>query len=728
MSQSQHHRDTPAEISALQDFVAAMTTLVEQPLSEQALLDAATPLLARLVARDDWLPEALARPHPQFYRQYALHVDPQDRFSVVSFVWGPGQTTPVHDHTVWGLIGMLRGEEIAQPYRLDEHGKAVPDGEAERLRPGDVAAVSPRLGDVHRVSNAFADRTSISIHVYGANIGAVQRWVYPPEGGRKPFVSGYSTPAEFVPVSPEFVRTAWRERREVALIDLREEDPFAQSHPLFAAQLSLSRLELDTPWRLPRRDVPVVLYDDGEGLVEQAGRRLRALGYTQVFVLEGGLAGWRDSGAELFRDVNSPSKAFGELVEHERHTPSLAAEEVKALLDEGADVVVLDARRFDEYQTMSIPTGTSVPGAELALRVRDLAPDPKTRVIVNCAGRTRSIIGTQSLVNAGIPNPVSALRNGTIGWTLAGFALDHGQSRHFGPASEAAHASAREAAQALARRAGVERLSPQALDDVDPPNRTVYRYDVRSPEEYAAGHLPGFGSAPGGQLVQETDVFAPVRGARIVLVDDDGVRAPMTAHWLAQQGWDVAWIDGVPASRLVETAAWPALPDIPAIEGLSPAALAEGLARQEVTLIDLTTSARHVQRHIPGAWWALRSQLPQALARIAQDEPAPRRFVLTCGTSALARLVARDLAALTDIPVQVLEGGNAAWFAAGLPAESGEQRLASPRIDRYRRPYEGTDNPREAMQGYLDWEYGLVAQLAKDGTHGFKVLGPESHA
>lgn len=260
--------------------------------------------------------------------------------------------------------------------------------------------------------------------------------------------------------------------------------------------MSLSRLELDTPWRLPRRDVPVVLYDDGEGLVEQAGRRLRALGYTQVFVLEGGLAGWRDSGAELFGDVNSPSKAFGELVEHERHTPSLAAEEVKALLDEGADVVVLDARRFDEYQTMSIPTGTSVPGAKLALRVRDLAPDPKTRVIVNCAGRTRSIIGTQSLVNAGIPNPVSALRKGTIGW-------------------------------ALARRAGVERLSPQALDGADPPNRTVYRYDVRSPEEYAAGHLPGFGSAPGGQLVQETDVFARVRGAGIAQDGSPPLRADM---------------------------------------------------------------------------------------------------------------------------------------------------------------------------------------------------------
>ncbi|HET7868550.1 MAG TPA: rhodanese-like domain-containing protein, partial [Burkholderiaceae bacterium] len=316
-------------------------------------------------------------------------------------------------------------------------------------------------------------------------------------------------------LSGHAVREALRARQEVALIDVREEHPFAQQHPLFAAQLACSRLEVDAPWRLPRRDVSLVVYDDGEGLAEPAARRLQALGYTRVSLLEGGLAGWRQGGGERFRDVNVPSKAFGELVEHERHTPSLAAGEVKALLDVGADVVVLDARRFDEYQTMSLPQGISVPGAELVLRVRELAPNPATQVIVNCAGRTRSIIGTQSLVNAGIPNPVAALRNGTIGWTLAGFALAHGLSRRAGAVSLAAREQARSAAQALAARAGAQRLDAAALAAPDPPGRTVYRYDVRSPEEYADGHLPGFGSAPGGQLVQETDVFAPVRGARL---------------------------------------------------------------------------------------------------------------------------------------------------------------------------------------------------------------------
>ena len=213
--------------------------------------------------------------------------------------------------------------------------------------------------------------------------------------------------------TPADVRAQLLARREIALLDVREEDPYAQAHPLWAANLPLSKLELEAYGRIPRRDTPIVVYDDGEGLAERAAVGLQVLGYTDVRLLAGGLAGWREAGGELFRDVNVPSKSFGELVEAERHTPSLAAGEVKALLDAKADVVVLDARRFDEYQTMSIPTATSVPGAELVLRARALAPDPATRVIVNCAGRTRSIIGTQSLVNAGLPNPVAALRNGT---------------------------------------------------------------------------------------------------------------------------------------------------------------------------------------------------------------------------------------------------------------------------------------------------------------------------
>jgi predicted metal-dependent enzyme (double-stranded beta helix superfamily) len=176
----------------LRRFVQATTRAVAAESSEPELLATVRGHLAALVATDDWLPDELAQPHPQFYRQYLLHCDPLERFSVVSFVWGPGQQTPVHDHTVWGLIGMLRGREESQPYGLDAAGALVPQGSATVLQPGQVEAVSPTLGDIHVVRNAVPDAVSISIHVYGANIGAVHRWVYAADGTRKPFVSGYS--------------------------------------------------------------------------------------------------------------------------------------------------------------------------------------------------------------------------------------------------------------------------------------------------------------------------------------------------------------------------------------------------------------------------------------------------------------------------------------------------------------------------------------------------------
>jgi rhodanese-related sulfurtransferase len=408
-------------------------------------------------------------------------------------------------------------------------------------------------------------------------------------------------------VTPADIRKLLLARREVALIDVREEAEFALGHPLFAAQIPLRRIADEARWRIPRPEAPVIVYDNGEGLAASAAMALRDLGFTQVAELAGGLAGWRDAGFELFEDVNSYSKAFGELVEHNRHTPSLSAPDVQALIDEKADIAILDARRFDEYATMSIPTGRSVPGAELVLRAPVAARDPDTTIIVNCAGRTRSIIGTQSLINAGLPNRIFALRNGTIGWTLAGQALSTGQQRSVGDVAATDVEIARDRARAVAYRAGVRRIAPEELAFLEQDaGRTLYRFDVRQPADFAAGHRPGFRNAPGGQLVQETDHFAPVRGARIVLVDDLGSRADMTASWLAQLGWEVSVLDGADAGEWVTG---------------------------------------------------------------ADDAPPPRGP----------------------------EG-------------------------RYKRPYEGTDNAQAAMQAYLDWEYGLVAQLERDGTHGFFVI------
>jgi rhodanese-related sulfurtransferase len=346
----------------------------------------------------------------------------------------------------------------------------------------------------------------------------------------------------FPSVTPSEVRTALLLRDEIALLDVRHEAVFATGHPLFAANMAADRITLEAAARLPRKDVPIVVYDDGEGLVAMAADRLKVLGYSNVRQLGGGLQGWKQAGFELFQDVNSYAKAFGELVEHRRHTPSLAAEEVSALIANGANIQILDVRRFDEYATMNIPGSISVPGAELVLRAGRAAPDSETTIIVNCAGRTRSIIGTQSLINAGVTNKVRALRNGTIGWTLAKQNLEHGSNRR---GEIGAIAGGEASARDVAYRAGVRHIGfAEIVALQSQADRTLYRFDVRSEEEYTAGHLAGFRHYAGGQLVQEIDMAAPVRGARIVLTDNLRVRADMTASWLAQMGWETYVLEG----------------------------------------------------------------------------------------------------------------------------------------------------------------------------------------
>lgn len=720
-----------ARPATLQRFIDVLDATVAGSPDEATLLPQVQSAMRALVAQDDWLDPDCARPHFDRYQQYPLYVDPQDRYSVVSFVWGPGQSTPVHNHTVWGVIGMLRGSECTQDFMIDDTGVPRARGPEQVIRPGDVACVSPRIGDVHQVRNAHADRASISIHVYGGNIGAIRRHVFPVTGGApKAFVSGYSVPG-LATRSYAQVRERLLRREEIALLDVREEAPHAEGHPLFAANLPLARLELEAWTRLPRLDVPIVTLDGGEGLAQEAAHRLRAMGYRDVAWLPGGVQGWKAAGGELFIDVNVPSKAFGELMESVCHTPTLPAPEVKALIDAGTDMVVLDVRRFDEYQTMSIPTGVSVPGAELVLRIQDLAPRPETQIIINCAGRTRGLLGTQALINAGVRNPVAALRNGTIGWTLAHQKLDTGQSRSYPPASPQAEALARERARAVADRAGVRRADLTAVKIWQrQEGRTTYFFDVRSADEYMAGHLDGFNSAPGGQLVQETEMNAPVRGARIVLVDGDGVRANMTASWLAQMAWEVHVLDGVEAREFCISGPWSARrPAPPVLPTLTPQDMQTLLSADGTVVLDLARHAQYLRGHIPGAWFVQRSDLPGSLARL----PRAKRYVVTCPDGHLSPYAAAELLRCLDIvraphddvaEVSILQGGTAAWRTAGLPLAQDEIHLATVPTDRYHRPYEGTDVSPAAMQAYLDWEFQLVEQLGRDGTHFFRPLAP----
>jgi rhodanese-related sulfurtransferase len=521
------------------------------------------------------------------------------------------------------------------------------------------------------------------------------------------------------PLAPLALKAMLADGGELALIDLREELIFSQSHLLFARSVPLSRLELKFAVLVPRKSTRVVLCDDGDGLVERAAAVLAHAGYDHLLALESGIAGWAAAGLELFSGVNVPSKAFGEVVEHASGTPSIDATELDRLIRSGTDMVVLDSRPLDEYRRVSIPTGVNVPGAELVLRVRDMAPKPETLVVVNCAGRTRSIIGAQSLINAGVPNKVVALRNGTMGWTLAGLTCDSGQSRRFSAVSPTSLAWAQSAAGQVAQRAGVTRIDRTTLarwqqDD----SRTLYLFDVRDPSEYLAGHVAGALSAPGGQLVQATDQYIGTLGARVVLVDDAEVRALMTASWLRQMGWQDVFV-------LVEKGSESGAPMLPVLADpppaelrIEPAALAELIARREATVVDLSISRDYLKAHIPGAWFAIRARLVGALPKLPQGGT----LVLTCEDGVLAGLAAPEAAALTGRPVRWLAGGNAAWRASGRPLTAEAPQYADEAVDVWLKPYERARNTTEAMSEYLSWEVDLLERIERDGSTRFTPL------
>ncbi len=522
-------------------------------------------------------------------------------------------------------------------------------------------------------------------------------------------------------IDAKALRGLFDDGEELAVIDVREEGVFGQRHLLRCANIPLSGIELSVRALVPRAGTRIVLIDAGDGLAARAAATLSAMGYTDLKIMTGGVEAWASAGFELFSGMNVPSKVFGEYVEHHCDTPNISAETLKAKIDAGEDMVILDSRPMDEYHRMNIPGGIDSPGAELAYHVRDLAPNPETLVVVNCAGRTRSIIGAQSLINAGTPNKVMALTNGTMGWHLAGLELEHGATRKYEAVTDQGLEWSQEAARRVAEKYGVETIdigtATRWLSETEA--RTLYLFDVRSPEEYEAGHVVGSRYAAGGQLVQATDKYVATSNARIVLIDDTGVRATMTAHWLIQMGWtDVFVLKG-------------GLEGMPSVSGADASACLEAesaqiksIAPSEISadslIVDLADSLSYRDGHIAGAWWAIRSRLEDALTKL----PSAKSYIVTSGDGQLARLGAQNLARLTDADVFALDGGTDGWRAAGLAIEEGYTNLAAEREDIFYKPYDREGTVEDAMNQYLDWEIELINQIKRDGTLVFPEFAP----
>jgi rhodanese-related sulfurtransferase len=376
-----------------------------------------------------------------------------------------------------------------------------------------------------------------------------------------------------------------------------------------------------------------------------------------------------------------------------------------------------------EFNVMNIPTGVDMPGAELVHRVRDTNISPDTTIVVNCAGRTRSIIGAQSLINAGVSNKVVALRNGTMGWHLAGFKLEHGMVRPPPAVSPTGHQKALAGAEAAAKRFGVIKIKQETLDQWrnEQKERTLCILDVRTEEEFKISHISDSRHAPGGQLVQATDVYVATQKARVVLVDDLLVRALMTASWLMQLGWCEVYVlesgfEGQAMSSGERIAPCFGL-EKQKITFISPR---EALTAQEngSTIICLDKSLSCREKHPKGAWFSIRSKLAKDLQ--TNKINTPLIFISTdVKISVLAALDMRDFSS----GVSVVEGGINAWETAGLVLEGGLNNLLSVPNDVYLRAYDREDpvEVEKAMNDYLNWELGLVEQIARPGGTKFEI-------
>lgn len=508
----------------------------------------------------------------------------------------------------------------------------------------------------------------------------------------------------------------------IALVDVREESAYSGRHILFAATMPLARLELMLHARVPQAGCRLVMCDeDGESESVDAVRRARDWGYDGAAALKGGIRGWAAAGYSLYGGMNSASKAFGEAVETRLHTPKIGVEKLHEMRARRLPHVLIDCRPTEEYLKQSLPGSINIPGVELTYRIDQVVTDPKIPVIVHCAGRTRSIMGAQTLIESGLPNPVCSLENGTMGWLLAGHDAAPGTQLPEFDFSKEPSVRVVEYATKVAEANGITSVDERTLRGwLDGSSGSVTCLaDVRTPAEYEAGHLEGAIHAPGGQLIQATDKYLAIRNARVVLVDDDGVRARIAGGWLRRMGWKQVHVLAMRdcASALVfgrepQTYFFPVGARTRWIGASAVRALLE---RNAVHVLDLDTSIEYEAGHIKGARFVKR----KSLGRILPSMNDGRRVVLTSSDGVIARIVAAEVGDRSS--VWVLEGGKRAAMLSGIPFSDGPEQMLDAGDEVWRRPLDIAGDQTPHMRNYLQWEVGLIDQIDRDETVRFSV-------
>jgi rhodanese-related sulfurtransferase len=555
---------------------------------------------------------------------------------------------------------------------------------------------SPRP-DLAVKSLAAAGHSALDRH---GSLGMLCRWTH----FRNDISEGAGSMA--CEISAETAKAQVHDGAEIAFLDLREAGQFGEGHPLFAVPCPYSRLEVRVAALVPRRDARTLLIDDGDGIAARAAVLLEDLGYSDVSWIAGGAAAWAAAGYRLYKGVNVPSKTLGELAEEAWHPKTIGAETLAQWRAEGRDFQLFDARPPAEYAKMRVPGAVCLPNGELAHRFPVAVKPGAEAVVVTCAGRTRGIVGVLGLKLAGIEGPVVALENGTQGWALAGEALERGNRAAPYPALDAGAAqTTRARADDLLRRQNLALFTrPQIEAWRNDPARTTFLFDLRSPGEIAADPAPAFVPALSGQLVQSTDAWVGLRGARLVLLDDLGLRGAIAAFWLRQLGYEVA------VARLDDDLrALPPAPQAKALPPVTPVPAAQALrevVQNRGRFVDLRGSVDYRGGHVAGALWGTRPRLGRL--GLAAEVPV----YLIGDDDAVTALAAQELRALGHGDVRVVEGGQESLLAAGAGIESSpDQPAPDEAIDFLQFVHDRHDDNLESSRRYLAWEQGLIAQL-----------------
>ena len=503
------------------------------------------------------------------------------------------------------------------------------------------------------------------------------------------------------------------DRSEVACLDIREQGLYGEGHPLLAVPCAYSHLECAIPALVPRRGVPIVLVDDGDGLAERAAGRLAAMGYAHLDWIVGGAPAWAAARYTLFNGVNVPSKILGELVEEVWHVPQIGPDMLDAWRRGGRRVLLFDGRPAVEHAKMTIPGSRCMPNGELAHRWSRAVGGEAAPIVIHCAGRTRSRTGAAGLLLTGAAE-VYALENGTQGWALSGRDLLHGAQADPLPPADRDESRTRGIALARGRKIPwINRDAAQAL--AYDRTRTTYLFDVRDPDEHRLASHPAAPSAPGGQLVQATDHWIGVRRARVILADDTGLRATLAAFWLRQLGYEVYVLPDLPhwpPEWRLERADAPTAPAFEPLPAIHPCEAAARVRRGGI-LLDLRPSPAYRTAHLEGARWSTRSRL--VLSMEATD-------VMLAGDRDTVALAAVDLRESGTTDVLHVEGDERRWRETGVPLIATPQVPSDAEaIDYLFFVHDRHDGNLEAARRYLAWEQGLIAQLDREELSEFRL-------